>query len=512
MTGFKTTASRASRRHQMVRAAFFPSRANLGRRVAVGAAWQFGLVAMRIVLTIASTAVLARLLTPTDYGLNGMSAVVIEIAALLTNLGFGPILTQKPKLTRLDLDSAFWVSIGIGCGLTLLIFALSYPAALFFGQPELVPILCVASLSFIIQEAGVVPGAVFNRLLRFKEEVLIQLAGMVLRISLAIYLAWAGAGYWSLVLAPLISSALATAFSLWYVGYTPRLKFNRNFIAHNWRASGSYLGGGLLTHLLANFDYMVVGRRFGPEQLGFYQTAFTLPDELRSRFAGPLQRVLMPAYALLQSDTPAFRRSFLQSIKLFAAIMFPLGLGMAATADHIVPLLYGEQWLPVIPILQVLALTGALRAVMSLVGSIYSAKGVPQLSFKIQLWMTPPSLCLIYAGSFFGVIGVAWGVAFAQLCGLVGAAVAMKLLDASLLDFLRAISSSVIAAVLMFLTLRSPLLSAGIADLSLVSRLALTVMLGAMVYLTLWSLMERNLVLQLYAKSRKIDRSPSSAV
>jgi len=495
----------------MVRAAFFPSRANLGRRVAVGAAWQFGLVAMRIVLTIASTAVLARLLTPTDYGLNGMSAVVIEIAALLTNLGFGPILTQKPKLTRLDLDSAFWVSIGIGCGLTLLIFALSYPAALFFGQPELVPILCVASLSFIIQEAGVVPGAVFNRLLRFKEEVLIQLAGMVLRISLAIALAWAGAGYWSLVVAPLIASALSTAFSLWFIGYIPRLKFSRNFVNRNWRASGSYLGGGMLNHLLANFDYMVVGRRFGPEQLGFYQTAFSLPDELRSRFAGPLQRVLMPAYALIQSDTPAFRRSFLQSVKLFAAVMFPLGLGMAATADHIVPLLYGDQWLPVIPILQVLALTGALRAVLSLFGSVFAAKGVPQLSFKIQLWMTPPVLGLIFAGSFYGVIGVAWGVALAQLSGLVGAAIAMRLLEGSLLDFLRAIASSVVAAGLMFLALASTIFTNAIGDLSLANRLALMIAVGAAVYVMAWAMIERRLLMQLYSRLRKIEeRKPET--
>ena len=484
-----------AKRHGMLRAAFNPSRADLGRRMALGVAWQFGLIGTRVGLTVLSTAILARLLTPTDYGLNGMAAIVVEIAALLTNLGFGPILIQKPRLARIDLDTAFWVSVGIGAVLALVLVAVAYPAALFFKQPELFSIICISGLNFVVQEANVVPAAILNRLLKFKAEVLIQLAQIIVRIALAILIAWAGGGYWSLVLAPLITGVLGTLFSLWYVGYLPRLRFSRGFVAQNWRASGSYLGSGLITHLMSNFDYMVVGRRFGAEQLGYYQTAFSLPEELRSRFAGPIQRILMPAFSLIQADVPAFRASFLRCIKLFASVMFPLGFGLAASAKYLVPLLYGGQWLAVIPLLQILAVGGALRAVVSLTSSVFSAKGVPELAFKIQLWTAPLVLGLILAGAFFGVAGVAWAMLTAQTTGLISVRFAMKELDAEFSDFVRAVLSPVLAAVFMFFILTQDMTDNVLAELDDAKALITLVASGASIYLLTWLVLEYRFAL-----------------
>lgn len=506
MTGVQGYQGRRIDRHRMLRAALYPDRTNMGQRVAMGTAWVFGLVGTRIVLTILSTSILARLLTPTDFGLNGMAAIIVEIAALLTNLGFGPILIQKPKLNRLSLDTAFWVSTGTGGALALIIVAIAYPASLFFSQPELIPILCVAGLNFVVQEANVVPSAILNRLLKFKAEVLIQLLQIVIRIALAILIAWMGGGYWSLVLAPIIAGAIGTAINLWYVGYIPRLRFDNKFARSNWRASGSYLGSGLISHLLSNFDYMLVGRRFGAEQLGFYQTAFSLPEELRSRFSGPLQRVLMPTYSLMQADTGTFRVAFLRSIKLFSTAMLPMGFGMAATADLIVPLLYGEQWLPVIPLLKILALGGALRAVFSLTASVFAAKGVPQMAFKIQLVGAPLVLGLVYAGSHYGVMGVAWGMLVAQLTGLLSVPFAMILLEGKFFDFIRAIFSPLLASGLMFIALTSEDTLRLTSNLTQSTRLALMIVIGVLIYVTVWMVLERRFAIEMAVGLRRYWR------
>ena len=435
--------------NRLVRPALRRDRGNLGGRVIHGVAWQFAFSGFRVLLTVISTAILARLLTPKDYGLVAMTTLVVEVAGLVSNLGFGAILIQKKHLTRLDLDTTFWASLGIGGALVLFIVLAAYPAAVFFDQPSIVGLLCVSALSFIFQQMMVVPSAILSRLLMFRTEVFLQIFQLTSRTVFAIGLAWFGAEYWSLVIAPLLAVMLSSLTSLAVVGYLPRYRFNRQFIVQNWRASGSYLGSGIVHYLLSNFDYLVVGRRFGPEQLGYYQTAYSLPDELRNRLSGPLQKVLFPAYALLQDDLPKFRQAVTRSQKMLAAIVLPMGAGLAIVSEHLVPVLYGEKWLPVVPLLQILAIGGALRALFSLVASIYYATGRPDLAFKISLISAPFVLLAIYAGSNWGAAGVASAMVLVSLSSFVSAHIAMRLIGASLVHFLQAVLPAVLATLAM---------------------------------------------------------------
>uniref|UniRef100_UPI0028C4C049 lipopolysaccharide biosynthesis protein n=1 Tax=Accumulibacter sp. TaxID=2053492 RepID=UPI0028C4C049 len=469
------------RTRTLVQRALYPDRSNLTARVISGVAWQFGLSAFRVALTVASTAILARLLTPTDYGLVAMTTLVVEVGALLANLGFGAILVQKQRLNRLDLDTAFWVSLGIGVVLVLFVGLASYPAAMVFDQPTIVGMLWVSALAFIFQGILVVPTAVLHRLLLFRTEVLLSVGQLVARAAAAILLAWLGAGYWSLVIAPLIAAALGSLVLLVLVGYRPRLRFNRRFLETHWKTSGSYLGSGVLHYLLANFDYFVVGRRFGPEQLGFYQIAYSLPDELRNRVSGPLQRVLFPAYSLLQNDLPAFRRAVARSQKLLSAVVLPAGAGLALVAKDLVPVLYGESWLAVIPLLQILACGGALRALFSLVASIYYAVGRPDLAFKISLISAPFVVVAILLGSVWGVLGVAWAMIVVMVPSFFAAHFAMRLIEASVFDFLLAVRPAVMATLAMAVGILF-LQSAPFIKTPEIGGLFLEVVFGALLY------------------------------
>lgn len=492
-----STNRSTARLDSLVRRSFSTDRKNLGGRVIKGVAWQFALSASRVLITIVSTATLARLLTPNDYGLVAMTTLIVEIAALFANLGFGAILIQKRRFTRLDLDTAFWASLGIGLALGLFIAAAAYPASWFFEQPQIIDLLWLSALSFTVQQLMVVPNAIISRLLLFRTEVLLQFGQLLARTVFAIILAWNGAGYWSLVLAPLLAAVLTSVASLAVTGYCPRLRVNFRFIKGNWKASGSFLGSGVLHYLQSNFDFLVVGRRFGPEQLGFYQTAYSLPEELRNRISGPLQRVLFPAYSLLQQDLPAFRRAVARSQKMLSSIVLPIGAGLALIADHLVPVLYGERWLPVIPLLQVLGIGGALRAMFSLVASIYYATGRPDLAFKVNLVSAPFVLTAIAIGSYWGTIGVAWAMVLVVLPSLVSAHIAMRLIGASIIDFLKAVTPSAISTFAMC----SGLYLLGenlISEMNSILGITTYVIFGALLYTVVLSIIDRKFVIEFW--------------
>ncbi len=445
--------SRQNTSKDLVHLACRPATDNLRGRVAIGAAWQFGLVGSRIAFTILSTAILARLLTPNDYGLNGMASIVVELAALLTNMGFSSILIQRRRVCRIHLDSVYWASLGIGLALFSVVVILSIPASWFFKQPELIGILCASATTLILREAAVVPYAILNRLLLFKADALLQFTALTVRILSAITLAWLGAGYWSLVLAPVISALFEVVAATIYVGYKPRLRFSRHFFSTTWRQSGSYLGSSILYYLLSNFDNMVVARRFGAIQLGYYQTAYSLPEELRNRFAHPIIRVLFPAYSLLQGDLSAFRSAVDRSQRMLAALVLPLGTGLAVTAEYVVHVLYGEKWLPIVPLLQILAVGGGTRAMFSLVGSIFSAKGHPELAFRVAIGSIPFTLPVIFIASFWGTEGVAWAMLLAQIPAIVGTYLAMRLIEASPWSFYKAVLPASLASLIMAVSL-----------------------------------------------------------
>jgi len=433
----------------ILKACLRPSARDLPGRVARGAVWMTLLVVLRTVLTIASTAVLARLLTPADYGLVAMSTVVTEMAALLGFFGMTPLIVQRRRLTRLDLDSAFWISVALGFGVAAIVVATSFPAASFFREPRIAPILWAVSVQFVLEDLSIIHHSIANRLLLFKLEFVSQFANLLVRIGVSIALAAAGFGVWSLVWGA-IAGRVAQFVIIWYViPYVPRWRYNAEFLRANWRAGGSYFGSGVIMYVLGSLDTAVVGRTFGPTQLGYYQTAFALPEEMRSRLSFSMQKVVFPAYALLQADQSAFRNGVLRSIRILSAIILPMGVGMAVLADPIVAVLYGSQWAPVVPILRIAAAVGVLRAMQGLVSNVYFAKGRPQINLKVNLALLPLAVIAVLVGSLWGTLGVATGLLLVSAVSLATTRIALRLVGVRSRDALAAALPATAASMVM---------------------------------------------------------------
>lgn len=487
-------------RHHPVSQALVLNSGNLGQRVVSGASFTLLGIALRTGITIGSMAVLARLLTPADFGFIAMATVVTEFAGLLGSFGFANILVQRARITRLQLDTIFWAALGIGSLIAAVIFALSFATGWLFNSDTVGGLLRVMCLTFVFGSLTTVHEAILARLMWFRLDFYVQIASIVVRSVVAILFALWGHGVWSLVAGPVVA-AVVTALVLFAITrYVPRWRFDMRYLAATWKTSSSYLGNTILYYLNMNVDLMLIGRSLGASQLGFYQNARSLTDEVRGRIAMPLQRVLFPAFSAIQHDPERLRQSVRRSGRLLAAIICPVGMGLAAVAEEIVPVLYGEQWLAMIPILSLLGLSAALRGSTATGSSLFNAQNKVELAFRYNLGATVLLLASVILALPHGLDVVAMAIAANSLVSVLIFRVAIGLIGMDNRDLLHILARPLGAAALMWLAiaaLRPELVSQGWSP---AGRLVASIATGAASYALLLHLSSR----QYYADFRDL--------
>jgi PST family polysaccharide transporter len=301
-------------------------------------------------------------------------------------------------------------------------------------------------------------------------------------VGCTIVFAWLGWGVWALVLGSLAGALVRTA-ALWIaVPYRPRLRFHFPLLRRRLRTGFSFLGSAVVGYMNNNLDYLVVGRRFGATELGYYQAAYSLSDELRNRLSLPLQRVLFPAYSLVQDDLGRFRNGVLTAARLLSVAVFPLAAGISATASEVVALLYGPRWMAVVPLLQILAVNGAIRSVLSMVGAIFAARDKMHVSLLLSLNGLVVTGIALFIGMHWGVRGVAIAMLCATANGVLSAHIALRYLGLNLLHLARAVGPAAAGAAIMAgaLLLVRPHLAD--ADIGLPSRAIALTLIGAVLY------------------------------
>jgi O-antigen/teichoic acid export membrane protein len=409
-----------------VQAALFRTGIDLSEKVITGAGYTFAGLFIRTFITLGSVAILARLLQPRDFGLIAMATVVTELAALLANLGFGAVLIQKRRISRLQADTVFWISVVLGVVLALIVFAVSYASAAFFDEPMAGRLLRVLCWAFVFEELTAVPLALLARSMRFRAQFFAQVAMISARAFVAVSVAYLGYGVWSLVIGSMAASMVQCAWLMIVSGYIPRARIDTSFIRRNFVTSSSYFGGGLLFYVNSNADLMLVGRILGADALGLYQSARSLTDEIRARIAMPLQRVLFPAFSAMNEDPARFHGAILKSARLLALVVTPVGFGIAAVANDLVPVLYGAKWLPMAIPLQLVSISAAIRAACSIASPIFNSINRVGLSFQVSMVGTVFTLVAVVVGSRWGLVGVAAGILVSSLSAILGYEVAFR--------------------------------------------------------------------------------------
>ncbi|MEJ2146339.1 MAG: MOP flippase family protein [Acidobacteriota bacterium] len=392
----------------------------------------------RQTLALALGMILARLLSPREFGLIGMVIVFSGFASLISEFGFGAAIIQRAGLREEHLYSVFWSNLLLGfvlCGG----FALAAPAiAGFYGEPRIVPIARLLALTFVIDSFPTVPRALLIKNLDFHRIAKVEISAAAGAGAVAIAAALAGLGVWSLVL-QILTFSVINACLFWIVGsWRPRFRFELKAVLELLGFGASLLGSRSLGYWRRNIDSLLVGRLLGIEALGFYDLSYRIMLIPVWNVSQVLSRVLFSSFSQIQEQRARIRRLFLRSLGAGALVTFPLMTGLLATARPFVLTILGAKWLPMVPILQILCVASLSEAFYPLTGNLFLSQGRADLQFKVGLFTRLMTVAGIVAGLHWGVTGVAAGFTVASILNLIpGYRISCRLVELRTGDIIR---------------------------------------------------------------------------
>jgi O-antigen/teichoic acid export membrane protein len=378
-----------------------------GGRIASGLAWKAASRGTFELSKLVVAIVLARLLSPTQYGIAGMVLVVVAFEPLLAGVPLASALVQRPHISDGDTATVFWTNAVQGlvvCGLGV---ALAGPVAAFYGQPEVRPLLCALSVVFLLSALSTVPVHLLVREMRFRALELRSMAGVVVGAIAAIAVALAGGGPWALVVQQLGFFATSLVLLWVTVRWRPRARWSRASLRSMWRFGGDVSGTMLLFGLNQNADNILIGRVLGAGPLGAYALAYNIILVPVSRLTSPLQEVLYPVFSRLQRDRERLLALWLRSVTLVAAVAMPAMLGLVVVAPDAVTLAFGDRWAAAVPVVRILACVGLLLVLQGLNMVLLQALGRTRLLLRYAVVCFAAGLLSFVAGLHWGIVGVA---------------------------------------------------------------------------------------------------------
>jgi PST family polysaccharide transporter len=382
---------------------------SLTQKTASGVAWISSFQVARQVLQVISVSILARHVPPAAYGLIAMAFLVTSLLETIRDLGTGPALIREREMSDELASTVFWMNMILGGVITLLVVITAWPAARFFREPLIVPVLQVLSVSFFLGAISVVPTALLNRAMEFKKLAVVQTTAAVCGTVMAITVALAGGKVWSLVSGTLATS-LATTIGVWIfapirvnAGFRP--EYARRVLSFGLHLSGFHV----FNYFSRNADNLLVGRFLGSVNLGYYQMGYMLMTYPLQNFTLMVTQVVYPALSKFHEDHARFRAAFLRTTSLIALVTIPVMLGLCVTAQPFIRIFLGPRWMQVATLLAVFAPLGAMQSIFAAVGVIYTTQARTDLQFR---WMMFASVW--YVLSF--IVGLHWGIMGVAIC------------------------------------------------------------------------------------------------
>ena len=383
---------------------------NLKGRSVRGGAVTMAAQGVRFVLQMGSTVVLARLLTPQDFGLIAMVTAVTGFVVMFKDMGLSMATVQKAEINHGQISTLFWINVVLSLGVMLVIAALAPVIAWFYGEPRLTWITLALAGAFIFGGLTIQHQALLRRNMRFGSLASISIISMVVGIVTAIIAAWYGAGYWALVIMQL-SGAIAGAIAVWVVcGWRPGLPVRRSGVREMLAFGGNLTGFNVIQYFVANFDKILIGRYLGANPLGLFTKAYNLLLLPIRQVNAPISAVAIPALSRLQDDMKRYRKYYLKAVSIISFITMPAILFMILNSEKIICLVLGEKWIAASPFFRVLGVSGLVRPVANTSGWLFVSMGRTDRMLKWRLltfWVSP----LLYISGIYllGAIGVAYG-------------------------------------------------------------------------------------------------------
>ena len=316
---------------------------DLGRRTARGGAITIFSQGTKFLLGMVGTVILARLLSPEDYGLVGMVAVVTGFIAIFKDLGLSVATIQKAEVNSQQISTLFWINLLLSAGIMLVTVAIAPGIAWFYGEPKLIAITIAYAAGFLFGGLTVQHEALLRRRMRFLALAIAEVVALVLSSVVAITLAWNGARYWALVFSQLCLG-LTYGLAVWIAcGWRPGLPVRNSGVRQMLAFGGNLTGFGVVNYFARNLDNLLIGRYWGPEQLGLYARAYQLLLLPIDQMITPITAVAVPALSRLKDSPERYRQAYLRLLEKVALLTMPIMAFMIVSSDWLVAIVLGPE-------------------------------------------------------------------------------------------------------------------------------------------------------------------------
>ncbi len=354
--------------------------------------------------------ILARLLTPREFGLIGMITIFIAISQTFVDSGFGSALIRKKHCSQTDYSTVFFYNMAVGLLMYALLFFAAGPISAFYDEPLLKPMVRVLGLNLIINSYTIIQSVNLTRRIDFKLKAKISVIASVASGTLGIAMAYGGYGVWSLV-ARIVAGTLITSLLLWvWNRWRPSLVFSKAAFKELFGFGSKLLASSLIDTTYRNIYLLIIGKFFSAQQLGYYTRADQFKSFPSQNIMSIMSRVTYPVLAQLQDEPSRLKTGYKQMITTTTFLTFTLMIGMAAVAEPMVIVLIGEQWRPSIIYLQLLCFVGMMFPLQSLNLNMLKVKGRSDLFLKLEIIKKLMAVPVIVIGVHYGIMVMILGM------------------------------------------------------------------------------------------------------
>lgn len=380
---------------------------DLRRRAVQGGSFMLLAQALKFSAQLGSTMVLARLLTPEDFGLIAMVAVVTGFVAMFKDLGLSMATVQRQEISHAQVSALFWINVALGVAVLGVATGLAPLVAWFYGDPRLTAITIALASAFGLSGLGIQHQALLKRNMRFGALASVEVGSLLCGIAAAILAALHGAGYWSLVILQVATAAAAMAgvwvLSRWRPGRPQRTPGVASLLSFG----ANLTGANLLLYLRRHSDNLLIGRFWGSHPLGLYTKAYQLLLLPVHQINAPLSYVAIPTLSRLQNDARAYRAYFRQGVLVIVTLGMPIVAFLFVAADKVILTVLGGQWLDSVPIFRALAPAAFLGTLNVATGWVYVSLGHTDRQLRWAAVVLGVTAIGFLIGVHWGALGVA---------------------------------------------------------------------------------------------------------
>ncbi len=363
------------------------------------------------VISLATTMILARLLTESEYGIIDLAGTLTALLAISTDLGLSIATIQRSRITPEQISTLFWLNAAFGFGLWAACSLAGPLLVLFYSEPALYWVAPAVGINFFFAGLAAQPEALLRRQFAFRKTGTAEIAGRIIGLGVGVGAALAGLSYWALVLNTLTTAAVRTVILFVASRFRPTAPRRGTGVRPMITVGGWYVGFSFLNYFSRNLDNVIIGKVLGKAALGFYARAYRLYLLPQTLVSGILGQVALPALSRLTGERERFLQAYLSILQVTVLTGSAVGGWLAVLAPEAILVVLGERWLPAVPIFRIFAAVGVLQPILSSTGWIYTSLGRTDRMFR---WSFVPAILLsagFAVGVHYGTLGVAWAYA-----------------------------------------------------------------------------------------------------